>query len=272
MNLQNSPLITIVTVSYNEVSTIEQTILSVINQTYSACEYIIIDGGSVDGTVDIIKKYVSKITSWVSEPDKGIYDAMNKGILKAKGKWINFMNSGDCFYSNDVVSQLFLDKKYDDCCSVIYGDRISVYEKAKYLHKPSPLNDFPKRFPIFHQSTFISTPVMREIMYDTNLKICADYNFFYQKWKQGDNFTYVEKTISVCECENGASTLYKNDMKRIKEDMFIKYGRVNFLCKIVLVKVRFFSFIKILYSSVFPKSFERRKYLSLNRNPYMVKL
>lgn len=272
MNLQNSPLITIVTVSYNEVSTIEQTILSVINQTYSNIEYIIIDGGSVDGTVDIIKKYVSKITSWVSEPDKGIYDAMNKGILKAKGKWINFMNSGDCFYSNDVVSQLFLDKKYDDCCSVIYGDRISVYEKAKYLHKPSPLNDFPKRFPIFHQSTFISTPVMREIMYDTNLKICADYNFFYQKWKQGDNFTYVEKPISVCECENGASTLYKNDMKRIKEDMFIKYGRVNFLCKIVLVKVRFFSFIMILYSSVFPKSFECRKYLSLNRNPYMVKL
>ena len=215
MNLQNNPLVTIVTVSYNVVSTIERTILSVVNQTYSNIEYIIIDGGSTDGTVDIIKKYMDKIAYWVSEPDKGIYDAMNKGILMAKGQWINFMNSGDYLYSNDVISQFFLGKVYDDC-TVIYGDRISVYEKAKYLHKPSPLSDFPKRFPIFHQSTFISTPVMKEMMYNINLRICADYNFFYQRWKRGDHFTYVEKTISVCECENGASTLYKNDMKRIK--------------------------------------------------------
>jgi glycosyltransferase involved in cell wall biosynthesis len=91
MNLQNNPLVTIVTVSYNVVSTIERTILSVVNQTYSNIEYIIIDGGSTDGTVDIIKKYMDKIAYWVSEPDKGIYDAMNKGILMAKGQWINFM-------------------------------------------------------------------------------------------------------------------------------------------------------------------------------------
>ena len=82
--MKNNPLISVVTVSYNAVLTIEQTILSVINQTYPHIEYIIIDGGSTDGTVDIIKKYANRIAYWVSEPDKGIYDAMNKGIRTAK--------------------------------------------------------------------------------------------------------------------------------------------------------------------------------------------
>ena len=86
--MKNNPLISVVTVSYNAVLTIEQTILSVINQTYPHIEYIIIDGGSTDGTVDIIKKYANRIAYWVSEPDKGIYDAMNKGVVVATGEWI----------------------------------------------------------------------------------------------------------------------------------------------------------------------------------------
>ena len=104
---RNNPLISVVTVSYNAVSVIEQTIFSVINQTYPNVEYIIIDGGSTDGTVDIIKKYADKITYWVSEPDKGIYDAMNKGIELATGEWINFMNAGDSFYSFSILELIF---------------------------------------------------------------------------------------------------------------------------------------------------------------------
>ena len=109
MNLskETDTLISVVTVSYNAVSTIEQTILSVINQTYPNVEYIIIDGGSTDGTVDIIKKYADKIAYWVSEPDKGIYDAMNKGVVVATGEWINFMNAGDIFTDSDVIDKLF---------------------------------------------------------------------------------------------------------------------------------------------------------------------
>ena len=119
--MKNNPLISVVTVSYNAVLTIEQTILSVINQTYPHIEYIIIDGGSTDGTVDIIKKYANRIAYWVSEPDKGIYDAMNKGIRTAKGEWINFMNAGDLFYSKDTLEKVF-SKSINDNIKVIYGD------------------------------------------------------------------------------------------------------------------------------------------------------
>ena len=111
MNLskETDTLISVVTVSYNAVSTIEQTILSVINQTYPNVEYIIIDGGSTDGTVDIIKKYADKIAYWVSEPDKGIYDAMNKGGLKTTGDFIQFLNAGDWLENEHVIEKIFKD-------------------------------------------------------------------------------------------------------------------------------------------------------------------
>ena len=119
------PHISIITISYNAVKDIENTILSVLNQTYPNIEYIIIDGGSTDGTLDIIKKYQDKITYWVSEPDKGIYDAMNKGTLKATGEWLNFMNAGDTFYNEQVLENVFRDNNWENT-DVIYGDVIYI--------------------------------------------------------------------------------------------------------------------------------------------------
>ena len=105
-NNMNYPLISVITVSYNAVLTIEQTILSVINQTYLNIEYIIIDGGSTDGTVNVIKKYADKIAYWVSESDKGIYDAMNKGIAYSHGEYCNFINAGDKFCSSSILKHV----------------------------------------------------------------------------------------------------------------------------------------------------------------------
>jgi glycosyltransferase involved in cell wall biosynthesis len=129
----NNPLISIITVVYNGVSTLEQTILIVINQTYKNIEYIIIDGGSIDGTVDIIKKYEDKLAYWVSEPDKGIYDAMNKGIDKATGEWINFMNAGDCFNFYNILEDGF-QMNISNMINVIYSDTL-INRRKKGLDK-----------------------------------------------------------------------------------------------------------------------------------------
>lgn len=119
------PSISVITVSYNAVTSIEKTMLSVLNQIYDRVEYIIIDGGSVDGTLEVIQKYVDRLGYWVSEPDKGIYDAMNKGILNASGDWIIFMNCGDIFVDDNVLYSLFFGKKYENV-DVLYGDALEV--------------------------------------------------------------------------------------------------------------------------------------------------
>ena len=96
----------IITVNYNNKEGLRNTIESVIHQTYRDFEYIVIDGGSTDGSVDILKKYDQQINYWVSEKDSGIYNAMNKGISKAHGEYLNFMNSGDCFYALDNLERV----------------------------------------------------------------------------------------------------------------------------------------------------------------------
>jgi glycosyltransferase involved in cell wall biosynthesis len=118
---QNKPIITIVTVTFNAEEYLEKTILSVIEQDYKNIEYIIVDGGSTDKTIEIIKKYEKNIYLWISESDKGIYDAMNKGVKYANGEFVNFMNAGDVFFDNTVCSRIFSNEITAD---LIYGDTI----------------------------------------------------------------------------------------------------------------------------------------------------
>ncbi|MBE5321997.1 glycosyltransferase [Pedobacter sp. MR2016-19] len=123
-----APLISIITATYNCVDTIESTIKSVLAQSYPNVEYIIIDGQSTDGTIDIIKRYEDSLTIFVSEPDRGIYDAMNKGIRASKGIWLNFMNSGDLFHSEDSILNSL--NNLDDKVGFIYSD-FFVYKKQR---------------------------------------------------------------------------------------------------------------------------------------------
>ena len=217
----NKPLITVITVSYNAVSIIEKTILSVINQTYSNIEYIIIDGGSTDGTIEIIKKYEDKITYWLSEPDKGIYDAMNKGIDKATGEWINFMNCGDTFFCNTVIEDLF--QKANTNSDVIYGNTNLLLLTGGYIQKGEIATD-KEYMPFGHQASFSRTSLMKKYGFDRNYKICADRNFFYIAYKNNAVFEYVDVNVSNYEAEEGVSSV---NMSRIFYEKGLIEGKTN---------------------------------------------
>lgn len=179
MNMINLelPLITIITVSYNAENDIERTIKSVIRQTYQNIEYIIIDGGSSDKTVDIIKKYEGKINLWVSEPDEGIYDAMNKGVKLAKGQWINFMNAGDSFETKNIVKELFANNYIN--ADLIYGDTYFKNSSTgeRKLIKAKELETLWMAINFNHNSLFSRVECLKEFPFDINYKIVSDSKF-----------------------------------------------------------------------------------------------
>lgn len=234
---QNNPLISVVTVSYNAVSTIEQTILSVIDQTYSNIEYIIIDGGSTDGTVDIIKKYAGNIAYWVSEPDKGIYDAMNKGGLKATGEWIHFLNCGDRLYKKDVMADIFLLSNYNDA-GILYMDMVKITRVGTFLGKPYPLEKFDTVFPVFHPSSYIRRNVFIESMFDTSYRIAADFALYRQLYFQNIKFKYFPITMVIFDGVNGISSISPLACYR-EEGRILGYDKKkNWLCKYVAFSIR----------------------------------
>ena len=222
MNYQ--PKISIVTISYNIVSNIEKTIQSVINQSYPNIEYIVIDGGSTDGTLDIIKKYSDKITYWVSEPDKGIYDAMNKGIDAATGDWINFLNAGDVFYHNNVIEKIipFFDKRFD----IIYGDLVLDTPAGLFYKEPDKLESINYKMVFGHQASFIKTEYHKNNRYDITYKSSGDYAFFYNAYFRNCNFNYIPQKVAIFDAKSGMS---KDNFYLAKFENLKIYGKENSL-------------------------------------------
>lgn len=198
--------ITVITVCYNVASELELTIQSVLSQSYSIFEYIIVDGGSKDGSVDIIKKYEKHISRWISEPDKGVYDAMNKGIDLATGEWILFMNAGDTFYNQNVLKDVF-EKRFDDSIGVIYGDVNLVFPSyGTILKKMDSLQEGEQPLSICHQASLTRTKYLKSIKFDLSYKIAADGNTFYKIWTRGLKFEYVSVCMANYEAVSGLSS------------------------------------------------------------------
>jgi glycosyltransferase involved in cell wall biosynthesis len=169
------PLVTVITVVFNGAGEIEETIRSVIQQTYDNVEYIVIDGGSTDGTLEIIGKYGDAIDHWVSEPDRGIYDAMNKGIRLAQGEWLNFMNAGDLFSAKDVVARIFSEPGNYRHSDFIYSDTLFRGRSGVRLYRC----DIAKRL-VIHQSIIYRKELHAmsgDYLVARNLTI-SDYLFF----------------------------------------------------------------------------------------------
>lgn len=191
----------IITINYNNCEGLRQTIESVVNQTFKDFEYVIIDGGSTDGSVDIIKLYADKIAYWVSEPDKGIYNAMNKGILKAHGEYLNFMNSGDCFYDNDVLKKIL--QNLD--CDFVTGKTYYEGGVHGFYKNDVTMLDFFKGS-LDHQATFIKKELFTNKLYDESFKIISDWIFFVEKLIF-ENATFHNTDIIVCKFESGGISM-----------------------------------------------------------------
>jgi glycosyltransferase involved in cell wall biosynthesis len=190
------PQISIVTVVFNDRQHLEQTILSVLGQTYQNIEYIIIDGGSIDGTVDIIRRYEDRVAYWQSEPDRGIYDAMNKGISAASGDWINFMNSGDTFCRSDVLSTIFPGKVVQ--ADLIYGHhQVNYHERFSMVKKALDLKFLWKGMVFRHQSLFVRTALMKQHPFDLSYRIGADYEFIFFAYMNNYSFHNCDQVIAA---------------------------------------------------------------------------
>jgi glycosyltransferase len=189
--------VSIITVVYNNKNTIKDAIESVLNQTYKNIEYIIIDGGSTDGTVDIIKSYGDKIDKFISEKDNGIYDAMNKGLKLATGDIVGILNSDDFYASNDVIERVvkeFIEKKVDS----VYGDLVYVNAKNTdkivryWKSKPFKEGLFQKGWHPAHPTFFVKKEIYDKYgVFNLNFKIAADYELmlrFLEKHKISSSY------------------------------------------------------------------------------------
>ena len=209
---KKKPFISIITVCYNVENGIEDTILNVASQTYPNYEHIIIDGGSKDDTLAVIKKHQDKFSYWVTEPDKGIYDAMNKGILQAKGDYVCFLNVGDAFYQNATLEDLipFIEKGDD----VVYGNTCLLQLESEVIEYPTPIDIDWKKMPYCHQSVFIKRALLRDCLFDLRFKIAADYNQYFELKRKGVRFKYIDQTISKYDMYGFS---FQNPLSLLKE-------------------------------------------------------
>lgn len=167
----------IITINYNNKDGLEKTINSIFSQTFHDYQFIIIDGGSTDGSIDIIKKYTDNIDYWVSEPDRGIYNAMNKGIKQAIGDYLNFMNSGDTFHSSRVLEDI-ANMNYDE--DIITGGFYDQEKGIKHIIKPQKVTLLTILKNTFnHQATFYKKELFQKRLYDENYIIQSDAKFNY---------------------------------------------------------------------------------------------
>jgi putative colanic acid biosynthesis glycosyltransferase len=205
--MQNNPKISIVTVVYNAKDDLEKTIQNIVNQTYKNIEYIVIDGGSKDGTVDIIKNHEDKIDSWISEQDGGIYDAMNKGIAIATGDFINFMNAGDIFFDEKSLEKVVL--KMDSNSKTYFGrakteDRDISWIYPSYKFDNKNIDIWLKSSLPNHQTMFFPKQFYKNYRYNLKYKIGSDSDYKFQAQKEC-GFCFIDEVIAVFEL-GGIST------------------------------------------------------------------
>ena len=234
--------VTVVTAVLNDAGHIEQTILSVISQTDIEIEYIIVDGGSKDGTLELIGKYKDKISLFISEPDRGVYDAMNKGIKYSTGDFVYFLNSGDVLLNPSILSKIKLEE-LKERNAIIYGNVVVAYGNIEALEKPRPFFNSKMKFKgigICHQSMFFPGELIRNEKYDLSYNIAADYDLAYRLWRKGTEFLYKDITIAKYDWGKGISSNPYKLLDVYRENARVCHQQLNplYWAKMVLEYIR----------------------------------
>ncbi|GHT32682.1 glycosyl transferase [Bacteroidia bacterium] len=187
--------ITVITVAFNNRAGLEKTLQSVVSQDYLDLEYIVIDGGSTDGSVEVIKQNETYITQWISEKDSGIYNAMNKGISRATGDWLCFLNGGDVFVNDQVLSQV-ADALSNTDAEIVYGNHIVEKDGEQIeVTAKEPCNLHHIWF--CHQSAFVRLPLLQKFGFDERHKFSADFKFFKQCYYDKRRFQHLPFPIVI---------------------------------------------------------------------------
>ena len=181
--------------------------LSVLGQDYPDLEYIVIDGASTDGTQQIISKYQDRLAYWVSEPDRGIYDAMNKGVSHATGQWVNFMNAGDTFADPGVLADIFGHGIGDEVL-LIGGNTINFFADGREeRHLAESASVIPERLPFSHQASFVRRGVCQ---FDTDYRLAADYALFYRLYYKHGAGSIMAVDRDIARYRQEGSTTMQN--------------------------------------------------------------
>lgn len=238
----SKPKITIITASYNAEAFIEHTIRSVAAQTYPNIEYIVIDGASTDGTLDVIKKHEDRITKWISEPDRGIADAMNKGWKMASGDFVLFLHADDYLIDDSTIDDAVQHMlgEYDIYAFGIYFSR---WWRGGRRQRKQPRGFtwlMNLKYGVCHQGAFCRRELFEEIgQFDTNFKIAMDYDFFMRAYRRGKSLKVVHRVVSVMR-DTGISWQmdWPSQRDRLLEIKSVHYKSCNGL----LMRVGYFLF------------------------------
>lgn len=250
-------LFTVITVVFNSEKYLEETIRSVINQTYDNLEYIVIDGGSLDGTLDIIQKYEYAIDYWVSEKDFGIYDAMNKGIMLARGDCVGLINSGDGYFNNTL--QIIADtySKLTNKQTIVSGGIQNIDNRntplSTVIRTTSILKNKYKMMPLNHPATFVPISVYKQIgLYSTKYKIDADYDFVLRADSSNISIYFIDDVLAFMRV-GGVSQRFS--LLAYKEEYMIRKQYLGSAYSLILlIKGLFFAAVKIFI----PKTLKHR--------------
>ncbi len=232
--------LSIITVNLNNLEGLKKTYDSVVCQTFTDYEWLVIDGGSTDGSREFIEQHQDKFAYWCSEPDKGIYNAMNKGIVRAKGEYLNFMNSGDCFASNDTLIRVLVNERNED---IIYG-----YMALGHITGPLLANAtrekifwydlFPSTLP--HQASFIRKKLFDIVgFYDEDLKVVSDSRWFAMAiLNYGATYKFLPIIIAIFE-NGGISRIsdFSAERAKQKKDIFPDYIREEDAMNLVILSM-----------------------------------